>query len=158
MEKKVVPLEEEIQQPHFPVLHEKTAINLLFTGSWFQHEQNQYLKAYDITVTQYNILRILRGQKGACISITAVRERMLERNPDLTRTLDRLLRKALVRREVAPGDRRQAHLFITQAGLDLLDTVGDGLQSAAPGLNDLSDAELHQLNSLLDRVRAREKH
>lgn len=157
MGRTVIPIEEEIKQPHFADLRQKTAINLLFTGSWLQHEENQFLKPFDITVTQFNILRILRGQKGASISISAVRDRMLERNPDLTRTLDRLLRKELVRREVCPGDRRQAELFITDAGLKLLEAVGNGLNTTAPGMADLSEAEMLQLNALLDRIRAREQ-
>lgn len=155
MEPRTVPLEDEIQQPRFPSLLEKTLVNLLFTGSWFQHLENGHKKRWDLTLTQYNILRILNGQHGTGISIGAVRERMLERNPDLTRTLDRLVRKGLIRREVCPGDRRQAELYLTPQGATLLAEVDTSLAHLSPGLRALSDTEMVTLNTLLDKARAR---
>jgi DNA-binding MarR family transcriptional regulator len=66
-------------------------INLLYTASWLQSKQQDFFKPYGITAQQFNILRILKGQHPKSISATEIKLRMLDKNSDVSRLLDRLL-------------------------------------------------------------------
>ncbi|HYO63537.1 MAG TPA: MarR family transcriptional regulator [Pyrinomonadaceae bacterium] len=92
----------------------------------------ELLKASGLTTTQYNALRILRGAGADGLACREVSERMIQRDPDITRLLDRLEAQGLVRRERAQQDRRIVTAYVTQAGLDVLAAL------------DAPVAELHQ--------------
>jgi DNA-binding MarR family transcriptional regulator len=118
-------------------------------ASRFEQEMSDLLKPHGITATQYNVLRILRGADPEGLACGAVLDRLVTRDPDITRLLDRLERLKLVTRQRDDQDRRVVVSRITSTGLELLTTldapVNDlhRLQLAHLGQEDL--AELKRL-------------
>ena len=95
-------LEEEIQQQKFKSPMQKALLNIIYTANWLQNKQVAYFKTFGITPTQFNILRILRGQHPNSISATEIKSRMLDKNSDVSRLLDRLTAKNLVAKQTCP--------------------------------------------------------
>lgn len=145
-------IEEEIKQLKFKSTHQKAIINLLFTASWIQTQQQQFFKSYGITNQQFNILRILKGQYPQAISATEIKSRMLDKNSDVSRLLDRLASKKLILKQTCPKDKRAADVSITQAGLDILAEL-DKKQKQIDIVLSLSEKEAEELSNLLDKGR-----
>src|SRR5687768_6196303 len=116
-------IEEEIQQKKFKSPHNKAVINLIYTANWLQNNQHHFLKAYGITGQQFNILRILKGQHPESLSATEIKSRMLDQHSDVSRMLDRLAAKNLILKKICPSDKRASDVFITEQGLDLLQSM-----------------------------------
>ena len=109
----------------------------------------------DLTLQQYNVLRILRGAGKAGLPTLEIGARMIERTPGITRLLDRLEQKGLIVRERSQEDRRQVIARITDAGADLVRSLDRPLQAVERQVfGDLSDADLRELIRVLDRVRS----
>jgi DNA-binding MarR family transcriptional regulator len=147
-----VAIEEEIKQQKFKSDHQKALINLLYTASWVQGKQQDFFKSFKITAQQFNILRILKGQHPQSISATEIKSRMLDRNSDVSRLLDRLVGKELVTKRTCPNDKRATDVNIAEAGLELLKTL-DKYQSQIDGVLSLTEEEAGQLSNLLDKSR-----
>ena len=148
-------IEDEIKQPIFRDNFQKAHINLMFTASWLQLRQAVAFKPYGLTLPQFNIRRILRGQHPLPATVALLIDRMLDKTSNASRIVDRLEEKQLVTRTVCPANRRAVDIRITEAGLRLL-RLADDAQAARPdqhGLSHLSPAELRQLNTLLDKIR-----
>lgn len=132
----------------------KVVLNVMYTQNVIAEKFNETLKPYDLSSEQYNVLRILRGQKGNPANMCVIQERMIAKNSNTTRLIDKLLLKNLVTREVCPDNRRKMEILITQKGLDLLQELDpkviDHEQLFA---NNLSQTELIQLNTLLEKYR-----
>ncbi len=108
-----------------------------------------------LTAQQYNVLRILRGAQPSPLPTLEIRERMIESTPGITRLLDRLEEKALVRRERGREDRRVVECRITQAGLALLADLDAAMAEAdRRSLGSLSKEESLQLVDQRERIRA----
>jgi DNA-binding MarR family transcriptional regulator len=146
-------IENEIKQPRFRDCYQKVAINLLFTASWLQGKQQEFFKPFGITLQQFNILRILRGQHPKRISGVEIKSRMLDRNSDISRLLDRLLKKDLIEKHLRPDDKRATDIAITENGLALLKEIDKQLESRERGTFDLTESEANQLSDLLDKSR-----
>jgi DNA-binding MarR family transcriptional regulator len=146
-------LEEEIKQSKFGSEFQKTIINIYYTNSYILSKFQDLLSEYKLTVQQYNILRILRGQLPKTASIGTIKERMLDKNSDITRIIDRLIIKQLAERKNSISDRRVAEIKITKKGLsllkkmDLVDLKSDNI------LSHLNETDLKKLNELLDKIR-----
>ncbi|HNZ61776.1 MAG TPA: MarR family transcriptional regulator [Paludibacteraceae bacterium] len=146
-------LEEEIQG-RFRNEYHKGFINLIYTAKQLSYEFVQSLKSHDITEQQYNVLRILRGYRSeAPLTIGFIKERMLDKNSDVSRIIDRLYEKGLLSREENSQDRRQKLVDITDKGLELLNTMFDCEKASDRLLSNLSLQEIETLNSLLDKIR-----
>lgn len=145
-------IEEEIKQSKFKSPYQKAVINLIFTANWLQDQQQQFFKQFGLTNQQFNILRILKGQHPKTISATEIKSRMLDKNSDISRLLDRLVAKKLVEKQVCPKDKRAADIFITQQGLDVLADL-DKKQKQIDTVLRLTEDEAEQLSSLLDKGR-----
>ena len=144
-------IEEEIKQQKFRSMQQKAVINLIYTSNWLQGKQQEFFKPFGITGQQYNILRILKGQHPKSISGTEIKSRMLDRNSDVSRLLDRLALKKLITRRTCPNDKRASDVLITPLGLDLLKRIrkaGD-----EDNVLTLSEGEAEQLSHLLDKAR-----
>jgi DNA-binding MarR family transcriptional regulator len=146
-------IEEEIKQPRFRDIHQKVAVNLLFTSNWLMARQQEFFKPFGITTQQFNILRILRGQHPNAISGVEIKGRMLDRNSDISRLLERLLKKDLVSKCQSENDKRAANVSITDKGLKLLDDIDKQLEAFENTHFKLTEAEADQLSSLLDKAR-----
>lgn len=146
-------IEQAIKQEKFQSLDQKVTVNLLYTASWLGAIQNRFFKSFGLSAQQYNVLRILRGQKGQAASLNLVQERMLDRSSNASRLVDKLVDKALVERTMCPQDRRQVELLVTQRGLDLLSEIDDKMRQEPGFDNALTDAEKETLSTLLDKFR-----
>lgn len=146
-------LEEEIKQKKFRNENEKLAVNIIFTHGWLSNHQSEIFSKFDLTGTQYNILRILRGQNPSPVSINLLKERMLDKMCDASRLVERLRKKRWVEREICEEDRRRANVRITKTGLELLDKLEEYYESFDNLFANLSDTESRQLNDLLDKLR-----
>lgn len=132
----------------------KTVINLMYTTRLIEEALVEVLKPYEITIQQYNVLRILRGQKGAPANLSTIQERMIDRNSNTTRLVDKLIKKGLVKRQVCKANRRKVEIFITEEGTSLLITL-DPITEANNSniLSALTNETLEQLNNNLDTLR-----
>ena len=145
-------IEDDIKQSKFKSDHQKALINLLYTASWVQGKQQEFFRPFKITAQQFNILRILKGQYPQSISATEIKARMLDKNSDVSRLLDRLVAKDLVTKRTCPNDKRATDVNITEIGLELLKTL-DKYQGQIDGMLSLTEEEAGQLSNLLDKAR-----
>jgi DNA-binding MarR family transcriptional regulator len=145
-------IEEEIQQKKFKSAHEKALINLIYTANWIQSKHHEFFKDFGITGQQFNILRILKGQYPKTISGTEIKSRMLDRNSDVSRLLDRLALKKLITKTTCPTDKRATDVSITDDGLTLLKVI-DKKEKENPPVLTLTEDEADQLSKLLDKSR-----
>jgi DNA-binding MarR family transcriptional regulator len=145
-------IEDEIKQSKFKTPYQKAVINLLFTSNWLQGKHQDYFKSFGITNQQFNILRILKGQYPKSTSATEIKSRMLDKNSDVSRLLDRLTTKKLITKQVCPNDKRAADITIAEAGLTILREL-ESRQSEIDGVLNLSEEEAKQLSNLLDKSR-----
>lgn len=146
-------LEDEIKG-RFRNEYHKGLINLTYTSRVLGYKFIQNLKKHDITEPQYNVLRILRGFRDeAPLSIGFIKERMLDRDSDVSRLVDRLYNKGLVLRYEDKVDHRKKSVEISEKGLELLNKLLETELSIDQLLKNLTESEVNQLNYLLDKVR-----
>jgi DNA-binding MarR family transcriptional regulator len=146
-------IEDEIKQPKFRNPHQKAVINLLYTANWLMDKNNSFFKEFGITNQQFNILRILRGQHPKKISGAEIKSRMIDKNSDVSRLLDRLIAKKLIEKSQCPNDKRAADVLITQSGLDLLELIDKKMDQTDSAVMNLTQQEAEQLSLLLDKSR-----
>ena len=145
-------IEDEIKQQKFKTPHQKAVLNLIYTTSWMQGRQKDIFKTFGITLQQFNILRILRGQHPNSTSATEIKSRMLDKNSDVSRLLDRLLAKKVITKRVSANDKRAADVNLTEEGLELLKAI-DKKQNQIDNVLLLSEEEAIILSDLLDKSR-----
>lgn len=132
----------------------KVILNFMYTQNVIGDKFHEILKPYDLSREQYNVLRILRGQKGFPANLGIIQERMLAKNSNTTRLIDKLLLKEYVTREVCPENRRKIEVLITQKGLDILTELDPIIvEHEQLFANNLTQEELEQLNILLEKYR-----
>lgn len=148
-------LNEEItQRLPFPSLEEEAALNIVRTADAYQRHVAEILKPWGLTPTQYNALRILRGAGERGHTCTAVSDRMLTRDPDVTRLIDRLEARHFVARTRDPDDRRAVMIRLTDAGRELVDQLDAPIQEMhLQQLSHLGPDRLHDLIALLETSR-----
>ncbi|RZT00178.1 MarR family winged helix-turn-helix transcriptional regulator [Aquimarina brevivitae] len=136
-------------------LSKKVIINLIYTEKWIQEQISSVLKPFDISIQQFNVLRILKGQKGKPANLSTIQNRMVSKMSNTTRLVDKLIQKEFVNRQVCPTNRRKVEITITQQGLDFLDTVSPVMNDFENELTSaLTSKELSQLNTLLNKLRS----
>ena len=147
-------IENDIKQTAFRTPYHRLLVNIMYTSNWVGDGQMRMLKPYGITLQQYNVLRILRGQYPNPVKVNDIMERMLDKMSNASRLVDKLLAKNLAERTECPSDRRAVDVVITEQGLALLKTLDDGQAQWEDGLQKrLSEAEATQLSELLDKLR-----
>lgn len=146
-------LEDEIFQNKFRNEYHKATVNIIFTYGWVRAYQEKILKPCGITMQQFNILRILRGQHPKPANIKLIRERMLDRMSDCSRIVEKLRVKRLLKRTICAADRRYVDVIITKKGLDLLAKLDPVTEAADKYFENLNEKEVNQLNNLLDKLR-----
>jgi DNA-binding MarR family transcriptional regulator len=143
------------QKSLLPSRQQQAAVSILRTTAYLRRSVSRLFDQHGVTSQQYNVLRILKGAGPGGLPTLDIVERMIEHTPGITRLLDRLEAKKLVRRERPAGDRRQVLCYVTKAGLDLLSDLETPMTNHAnQALRMLSDSELDELIRLLERVRA----
>lgn len=147
-------LEEEIKQAKFKSIYAKLAINISYTHFWAQDQMRQQLKVHQISLQQFNILRILRGQHPKPATINLLKERMLDKSSDASRLVERLRKKGLIDRLVCEEDRRSVNIVITEKGLQLLTKLESLDEMHSKIFAALSEEEAETLSDLLDKIRS----
>lgn len=133
----------------------KVIVNIRYTSNWMANQQNSYMSKFDLTMPQFNILRILRGAKAqGPISVNTVKERMIEKSPNTTRLMDKLIEKGLMERVRCESDRRIVYVMITEKGLDLLSEIDLTFETSNLFAEKLTEEEAQTLSDLLDKLRS----
>lgn len=145
-------LEDEIKQKKFKTMREKALVNIFFTANHFSLEQNRLLKPFDISMQQFNVLRILKGQYPNPASVKLLMERMIDKTSNASRLVEKLLAKALVERKVCESDRRQVDVLITEKGLQLIDAASASMEKFISQMK-IDEEKAQDLSNLLDQSR-----
>lgn len=146
-------IEEEIHQSKFNSYQEKAIVNILYTANFIRDAYKTALKLYDISLPQYNVLRILKGRKDGYATCGDLKDVMLDKNPDVTRLCDKLVDKKLIVRHYNKSNRRQILLKISDKGLKALDDINPYFNAVNQYLGSLDDADLSKLSDTLDLMR-----
>lgn len=146
-------IDEEIKSKFMHERH-RLMVNLMFTSNWIDNEFSDAIKPFGISSQQYNILRILRGNKG-WMTMNDIKSRMIQKAPNATRLSDKLLDKDLIERKRCDEDRRVVYLKINQKGLLLIAEI-DEASSKNESLDffeKITEEEAKLLNPILDKLR-----
>ena len=147
-------IETAIKSIHKMGITTKTVINLMYTSRVMEEAISAILKPYDLTIQQYNVLRILRGQKGNPANLSTIQERMVDRSSNSSRLVDKLIKKEWVARNVCAQNRRKVEIIITKKGLDILQVLDPITEENNEKIvSNLSTDQLEVLNDLLDLLR-----
>jgi DNA-binding MarR family transcriptional regulator len=146
-------IEEELQTSKFQSEIHKAHVNILFTANWLNERIISALKPFNLTPEQFNVLRILRGQHPKTIRIKDITYRMLERNSNTTRIIDRLEAKNLALRKQSGDDGRERYVEITEEGIKILNLVDQEWAKKSPHECSTTADDAKTINAILDRMR-----
>lgn len=135
-------------------LEKKTMLNLIYTQHLISEKFSELLKKHDLSSEQYNVLRILRGQKGNPANMCMIQERMIAKTSNTTRLVDKLVSKEMVIRKVCLENKRKMEVTITEKGmnvLEILDPIVIDFENQFT--QNLTQIELETINELLEKLR-----
>jgi DNA-binding MarR family transcriptional regulator len=147
-------IEKVLKQERFKSEFQKLTLNIMVTNNWLGEKANDILKPYDLTPKQFNVLRILRGQRPNPITVREIRNRMIDKMSDVSRIIERLRKKGLITRQICDDNRRAVDVLITDNGMKLLkelDVIDDLLKES---LKNISVKEAQIVNEILDKIRS----
>jgi len=134
-------------------LAKNTVVGILKAGSKAEEHIGEVLKTFDISLQQFNVLRILRGRKGKPANLQTVQKRMIHKMSNTTRLVDKLIIKKLVVRKTCKENRRKIEITITDQGLDVLSNLDTKIQKTeATILKQLSLEEQKTLRNLINKI------
>jgi DNA-binding MarR family transcriptional regulator len=145
-------LEKDINQSKFRNEYQKSVVNIVYTYNWMTEQLKQVFEKEGLTMQQFNILRILRGNNGP-LSTLQIRERMLDKMSDTSRIVDRLIIKGFVKKSVCKTDKRLVDVFITDKGKKILTKLDKAEDAMDNIIDSISVAEAKTLNKILDKLR-----
>jgi DNA-binding MarR family transcriptional regulator len=146
-------IDDEIQSSKFENNYHKAVINLSYTYNWVNNETRHLFEKQNITIQQFNILRILRGQYPNPATVNLLKERMIDKMSDASRIVDRLVKKGLVSRCTNTKDRRAVDIRISEQGLKVLAIMDEEFKIKDFLKDNLTEEEAGQLSDLLDKLR-----
>ena len=147
-------LEQSISQSKFDSEQEKLMINVIYSANLLNLITSCLFKPYELSPQQYNVLRILRGQKGESIALMDIEHRMLDKSSNVSRLVDKLISKDLINRSVSSKDRRRIEIVITSRGVSVLkeiDVILSEMNSKIKAI--ISDDNAKKTNRILDQLR-----
>jgi DNA-binding MarR family transcriptional regulator len=146
-------IDDEIQSSKFENNYQKAVINISYTYSWVNNQTRSLFEKQNITIQQFNILRILRGQYPNPATVNLLKERMVDKMSDASRIVDRLVQKGLVSRCTNTKDRRAVDIRISEEGLNILAIMDEEFKIKDLLKDNLTEEEAGQLSDLLDKLR-----
>ncbi|MDZ4805756.1 MAG: MarR family transcriptional regulator [Candidatus Eisenbacteria bacterium] len=150
-------LRNRIQQSRFESPVQEAILNILVAAGHVRERVNRLCVVHDISNTQFNVLRILRGGPAEGYSRHEIQERLVERAPDVTRLIDRLESRGLVVRTRSDTDRRLSVTHITPAGLTLLLELQPHISGLMAQLaTRLNDEDCHELSRICELIYSEE--
>lgn len=132
--------------------YQKAIAGIFFTCRWMEYYYQQHLGHYGITWQQFYALRILKVLHPQCANMSLLKEKMIDKNSDVSRIVERLRKLGLVERKANRKDRRHVDITITKKGMDLLDKIKRRDSEIESVLYNLPQKEVRQLNRLLDKI------
>jgi len=146
-------IEDELKTDVFENNYHRVTLNILVTANWINGQFKARTDKERVTLPQYNILRILRGQYPNPSTINMIKERLLDKMSDVSRLIDRLVQKELVSRSTSDVDRRSVDILITEKGLRKLEKLDEPMKVRNILNQNLTEDECILLNDLLDKIR-----
>jgi DNA-binding MarR family transcriptional regulator len=150
-------LEAAIQTNKFKNELHKASINVMYSAWWIKTLLAKELKEYGLTLEQYNVLRILKGKHPESLCVKDISERMIEKNSNVPRIIDRLVIKKLVKRGTSSQDRRETTITLTGAGISILESSTLAVNKTISTQLNLTEKEAEQLNLLVEKMRSVER-
>lgn len=133
-------------------LESRTIIHFMLVNNKINEAIGNVLKPFDVSLQQFNVLRILRGQNGKPANLSTLNERMVTKMSNTTRLVDKLILKGFVDRIICPSNRRKVEISITPEGRKKLNKMDTAMNKAEKSiLKNISEKELEQLNVLFDK-------
>ena len=149
-------LEQAIQSTRFKNEVHKAGLNILYTAWWLKTVMSRELKEFGLTHEQYNVLRILKGKHPELICVKDIACRMIEKNSNVPRIIDRLEIKKLVKRATSEADKRETVISLTQSGIAVFEASTQRINAIFDEVMVINEAEAASINQLLERVREKE--
>lgn len=148
-------IEDKMKIKKFASEWHKATLNIVYSANWINEVLEERARMHDITLQQFNVLRILRGQYPNPAKNSLVRDRMLTKTSDISRLIVRLIAKGLVSRESSPNDKRAVDVLITQKGLELLEKLEEEMLLNDILPENITEKQCVELNRLLDKFRGK---
>ena len=146
-------LEQAIQSTKFKSEVHKAVLHILYTAWWLKTQSAKELKEFGLTHEQYNVLRILKGKYPEQMCVRDIASRMIEKNSNVPRIIDRLELKKWVERSTSQLDKRETVITITKAGIDILEASTLVMDERMSKQFQLPEEEAVTLNLLLEKIR-----
>jgi DNA-binding MarR family transcriptional regulator len=149
-------LEQAIQSNKFKNEVQKAGLNIMYTAWWLKTLGCKELKEFGLTHEQFNVLRILKGKHPHQMCVKDIAGRMIEKNSNVPRILDRLEEKQLIERSQGAEDARQTVMSLTESGIAILEKSSQRMEVMMKEGVSMSNEDAAQLNALLEKFRALE--
>lgn len=146
-------LEDAIKSNKFANEQHKASINLFYTAYWLKSHVSSALKELGITTEQYNVLRILKGKHPEKMCVKDISSRMVEKNSNVPRIVERLVVKKLVKRNTSKEDKRETLITLTEKGIQQLGEATEIIEATSKQYFGLDEQESATLNELLEKIR-----
>lgn len=146
-------LEEAIKSTKFKSSGHKALLNVMYTAYWLKSSFTAELKEFDITLEQFNVLRILRGSHPEQLCVKDIGSRIIEKSSNVPRILDRLVLKKLARRTTSKEDKRETLISITEKGLELLAQATAKVDAVRERMLGITEEDAAALSELLEKMR-----
>ena len=146
-------IEDEIHQKEFKDDYRRLMVNLLFTNNWLNQQLIPFFRELGLTLQQHNVLGILRGQHPEPVCFGDIQNRMVDRNSNVTRLIDKLIEKGFVTRDICQANRRMIEVRITESGLKKLQEVDARFPELLAHFHKLSKEAAAMASNLPDKLR-----
>lgn len=146
-------LEEALKTTRFRDEQHRASLNVIYTAYWMRSHLSSVFKEHGITEEQFNVMRILKGKHPEAMNVKDIASRMLEKNSNVPRIIDRLVVKALVRRGTSMADKRETLVSLTRKGIEHLALASVSVEQRSNELIGLNKDEAAQLHELLEKLR-----
>jgi DNA-binding MarR family transcriptional regulator len=134
--------------------HKRAIVNVIYTANYLTEEITSVLKTFDLSLQQFNVLRILQGNKDKPANLSFIQDRMITKMSNTSRLVDKLIQKGLVSRSICKDNRRKVDIFITDQGKELLRNLNNIIEKKEFALtSNLTYEQLDFLNDLLNQIR-----
>ena len=147
-------LEEALKSNRFESEKHKATLNVLYTAYWLKHNFTSVIKKEDLTIEQYNVLRILKGKDPEQMCVKDIGNRMIEKSSNVPRIIDRLVIKKLVKRAPSKIDKRETLISLTDKGTNTLTNATALVEKFTEGINGIDENEALALNDLMEKLRS----
>lgn len=146
-------LQDALKTEKFRSPQHKASLNVIYTAYWLKTHLSTIFKQHGITEEQFNVMRILKGKHPESMCVRDIASRMLEKNSNVPRIIDRLVSKKYVKRSTSKEDKRETLIQLTETGIVQLDTASKAVEKRSNEILGLNEMEANDLHELLEKMR-----